>query len=116
MDKNLPANAGDTGSIPGLGQFHMPQSSSTPVPQLLSPHSRTCELQLMLSCAAVTEVPACLDHMLCNERSHCNEKETQALRRRVAPTPLTATRGSPCKTTKTKSAKKIIINKGIYKI
>ena len=26
-DKNLPANAGDTGSIPDLGGFHMPQSN-----------------------------------------------------------------------------------------
>ena len=25
--KNLPANTGDTGSIPGLGRSHMPRSS-----------------------------------------------------------------------------------------
>ena len=25
--KNLPDNAGDMGSIPGLGRFHMPQSN-----------------------------------------------------------------------------------------
>ena len=25
--KNLPANAGDMGSIPGLGKSHMPQSN-----------------------------------------------------------------------------------------
>ena len=25
--KNLPPNAGDTGSIPGLGRSHMPQSN-----------------------------------------------------------------------------------------
>ena len=25
--KNLPANAGDMGSIPGLGRFHMPRSN-----------------------------------------------------------------------------------------
>ena len=25
--KNLPANAGDTGLIPGLGRSHMPQSN-----------------------------------------------------------------------------------------
>ena len=25
--KNLPANAGDTGSIPGPGRFHMPWSN-----------------------------------------------------------------------------------------
>ena len=27
MVKNLPASAEDTGSIPGLGRFHMPQGS-----------------------------------------------------------------------------------------
>ena len=27
VDKNLSANAGDTGSIPGLGRLHMPRSS-----------------------------------------------------------------------------------------
>ena len=27
VDKNLPANAGDTDSIPGLGRFHMPQKN-----------------------------------------------------------------------------------------
>ena len=27
VDRNLPANAGDTGLIPGLGRFHMPQSN-----------------------------------------------------------------------------------------
>ena len=27
VDQNLPANAGDTGLIPGLGIFHVPQSN-----------------------------------------------------------------------------------------
>ena len=27
VDKNPPANAGDVGSIPGLGGFHMPQNN-----------------------------------------------------------------------------------------
>ena len=27
VDKNLPANVGDTGLIPGPGRFHMPQSN-----------------------------------------------------------------------------------------
>ena len=34
--KNLPANAGDTGSSTGLGRSHMPQSSWAREPQLLS--------------------------------------------------------------------------------
>ena len=34
--ENLPANAGDTGSSPGLGRFHMPRSNWAREPQLLS--------------------------------------------------------------------------------
>ena len=34
--KNLPANAGDTGSSPGLGRSHMPRSNGAREPQLLS--------------------------------------------------------------------------------
>ena len=33
---SLPANAGDTGSSPGLGRSHMPRSSWAREPQLLS--------------------------------------------------------------------------------
>ena len=36
MVENLPANAGDTGSSPGLGRSHMPQSDEAREPQLLS--------------------------------------------------------------------------------
>ena len=36
MVENLPANAGDTGSSPGLGRSHMPRSGWARVPQLLS--------------------------------------------------------------------------------
>ena len=39
VDKNVPANAGDMGLIPGLGRFHMSQSNKTRAPQLLSPCS-----------------------------------------------------------------------------
>ena len=34
--ENLPANAGDTGSSPGLGRSHMPRSNWAGEPQLLS--------------------------------------------------------------------------------
>ena len=34
--KNPPANAGDTGSSPGLGRSHMPRSNWARAPQLLS--------------------------------------------------------------------------------
>ena len=43
MIKNSPANAGDMGSIPGLGRFHMPWSNRACASQLLS--SRACALQ-----------------------------------------------------------------------
>ena len=36
--ENLPANAGDTGSSPGLGGSHMPRSGWAREPQLLSLH------------------------------------------------------------------------------
>ena len=36
MVENLPANAGDTGSSPGLGRSHMPWSNWAREPQLLS--------------------------------------------------------------------------------
>ena len=66
--KNLPANAGDTGLSPGLGRSHMPRSTSACVPQLLSLHSRACEPQLLK--------PMSLEPVLCNKRSHRNEKPT----------------------------------------
>ena len=36
MVENRPANAGDTGSSPGLGGSHMPRSNYARAPQLLS--------------------------------------------------------------------------------
>ena len=35
--KNLPADAGDAGSIPGPGRLHMPGGSKPRAPQLLKP-------------------------------------------------------------------------------
>jgi len=61
--KNPPANAGDTGSIPGPGRSHMPRRNYTHCPQLLSQCSRAQEPQL-----------AHRELTLCNERSHRNEK------------------------------------------
>ena len=40
--KNLPDNAGDMGSIPGLGRFHIPLSNWAWAPQLLSLRSIAC--------------------------------------------------------------------------
>ena len=57
MDKNLPANAGDMGSIPGPGRFHMPRSSQGHVPQLLSPRAATTEAHVPRAYARQQEKP-----------------------------------------------------------
>ena len=46
--ESLPANAGDTGSSPGLGRSHTPQSSWAREPQLLS-------LRVWSLCSATSE-------------------------------------------------------------
>ena len=52
--KNLSSSAGDTGSIPGLERFHMPQGNQAHVPQLLNPSG--------------------LEQVLHNKRSHHSKK------------------------------------------
>ena len=47
MVENLPANAGDTGSSPGLGKSHMPRSNWAREPQLLSLRSTTREAAIV---------------------------------------------------------------------
>ena len=64
--KNPPANAGDTGSSPGLRRSHVPGSNEAHVPQLLSLCSRAREPQLLK--------PTRLEPVLRNKRSHRNEK------------------------------------------
>ena len=49
--ESLPANAGDTGSGPGLGGSHMPRSSWAREPQLLS-------LRVWTLCSATREARA----------------------------------------------------------
>ena len=53
--RNPPANAGDTGLIPGPGRSHMSRSNKACVPQLLSLHSRAHEPQLLSPCSTTTE-------------------------------------------------------------
>ena len=48
MVENLPANAGDVGSSPGLGRSHMPRSGWAREPQLLS-------LRIWSLCSATRE-------------------------------------------------------------
>ena len=57
MDKNPSANAGDMSLIPGPGRFQMLQATKAHVPQLLKPLN--------------------LETVLCNKRSHRNEKPMQ---------------------------------------
>ena len=57
VDKNLPAKAGDIGSVPGLGRFHMPQSNKACVPQTTGPRPRAF-----------------------SKRSHCKEKPSTAIK------------------------------------
>ena len=52
---NLLANAEDTGLIPNLGRSHMPWSKLAHTPQLLSPHSRAREPEILSLCAATTQ-------------------------------------------------------------
>ena len=43
--RRLPANAGDVGSIPDPGIFHIPQGNKVHAPQLLNPWPRACTPQ-----------------------------------------------------------------------
>ena len=83
MVESLPANAGDTGSGPGLGRSHMPRSNWAREPQLLSLH--VWSLCSATGEAAIVERPA-----------HRGEEWP----------PLAATRESPCTETKTQHSHK----------
>ena len=80
---NPPANAGDAGSIPGLGRSHMTWSGWAREPQLLK--------------------PAGLEPVLCSGRGHCSKKPTH---RNEEWSPLAATRESPRTATKTQRSHK----------
>ena len=88
MVKNLPANAGDTGSTPGLGRSHMPRGNEAQGPELLSLCSTAQELQLLQ--------PQCPQPVLGNKRSHHNKEEPL----------LAVTRGSTCPATETQCSQK----------
>ena len=68
--KNLPANAGDAGSIPGPGRFHMPQGNKAHAPQILR--------------------LTCLKSMLCNKRSPGTTTGEQPLLAPTRESPRTA--------------------------
>ena len=99
--ENLPANAGDMGSSPGLGRSHMPRGNGAREPQLLS-------LRVWSLCwqqgpwATITE-PARLEPVLRNKRGR--DSERPAHRDEEWP-PLSATRESPRTETKTQHSQK----------
>ena len=53
--KNLPANAGDTGSIPGLGRLPMLRSTKSLATTTESTHTATTEAHIRLSLCETTE-------------------------------------------------------------
>ena len=68
MVENPPANAGDTGSSPGLGESHMLRSSWARAPQLLSLRSGAREPQLLSPRAIAAEALAPRARALQRER------------------------------------------------
>ena len=82
VDKNLTANAGYMGSIPGLGRSHLLWSNKADAPQPSSPSSRAWELQLL--CLYATNTEACMP------RAQAPREKPQqwALQSRVAPARL----------------------------
>ena len=83
MVENLPANAGDAGSSPGLGGSHMPRSGWACGPQLLS-------LRVWSLCSATREAA------IVKRPAHRDEEWPL----------LAATRGSPRTETKTQHNQK----------
>lgn len=85
VDTNPPANAKDTGPIPGPGGFHVAQSNWAHVPQLLGLSSRAHQPQLLRPHARITgpctsiNDPGCpliVEAVLYNKGNHCNQKPT----------------------------------------
>ena len=73
--KNLPANAGDTGSSPSVGRPHMPWSSWARAPQLGSLRSTAREPQLLSPCATTTEAHVPRARAPQQEKPpHCNQE------------------------------------------
>ena len=83
VDGSLPANAGDTDSIPGLGRFHTPWGNYACEPQLLSLCSRALRPKLLSPCAAATE--ACAPRACARWQEKALPWAACALQWRVAP-------------------------------
>jgi len=85
----MPANAGDTSSVPGAGRFYMLWSKEVHEPKLLSPRAATTEAMH-------------LKPVLCN-KSCRNEKPVH---RKGVLVPLASTRESPSRAMKTQCNQK----------
>ena len=83
MVKNLPANAGDTGSILVQEDPTCCGATKPRVPQLLSLRSRACEPQLLSPCATTTE--ARVPRASAPQQEKPPQREAHAPQRRVAP-------------------------------
>ena len=83
MVKNPPANAEDTGSSPGPGRSHMPQSNYARAAQLLRQGSRARKSQLLSLHAATTE--ACAPRARAPQQEKPLQWEARAPQWRVAP-------------------------------
>ena len=81
--KNLPANAGDTGSSPGPGRSHTPRNNEAHAPQLLSLRSRGHKLQLLSPRATTTE--ARIPRARAPQQEKPPQWEACASQQRVAP-------------------------------
>ena len=105
VDKNSPANAGDTGLSPGSGRFHMLWSNQTRV-QLLDLCSRAHELQLLNPRATTTE--ACMPQSLCSAVGEATTMRSPWPSTREQ-TLLSTARESPCAMKTQWNQKSIII-------
>ena len=77
MVKNLPASAGDMGSVPDLGRSHVPRSNEIQASQLLSLCSRAQEPPLLSPLAATAESSATRRHRNEAPRTTMREKPAQ---------------------------------------
>ena len=83
VGKNLPANARDTGLMPGPGWSHMPRSKKARAPQLLSLRSRARKPQLLSLQATTTE--ACMPRAHTPQQEKPPQGEAHTPQWRVAP-------------------------------
>ena len=75
MVKNPPANAGDTGSIPGPGSTHMPQGNQTLYHSYLAHVVQLLSLHASINKACVPKTPAPQQDKALQRKAHAGTKE-----------------------------------------